>query len=93
MGRPGYYSGAAFAFGEGAKLAPGHPALPALPPAFSDKKMKQKSWHSRVCVLAMCDLEPHMSRTVLVLHMVLYAWDSAPKRADSGRLRLGQILG
>ena len=35
VGRPGYYSGvAAFAFGEGAKLAPGHPASLALPPVF-----------------------------------------------------------
>ena len=33
--RPGYYSGvAAFAFGDGAKLAPGYPASPALPPVF-----------------------------------------------------------
>ena len=33
VGRPGYYSGVSlFAFGEGAKLAPGHPASPALSP-------------------------------------------------------------
>jgi hypothetical protein len=34
---------AAFAFGEGAKLAPGHPASPALPPIILNDEEKDET--------------------------------------------------